>query len=162
MWLKSINHQSNSLGNLTHELKGRSGVGSVKKAFSEHSLSLVQTGREKQGHYPLKCWVLGALSELFDICGLPLLLSNHFSLAGLKRQRPTSVSKSKVRWCERSRVWMWIWSFSWEHLRSLWIGPVQSLSEAGLGYFFYIQSFFFLPFSPRWSISLRCTRSSAS
>lgn len=30
------------------------GVGSVKKAFSKHSLSLVQIGREKQGHYPLK------------------------------------------------------------------------------------------------------------
>lgn len=76
-------------------------MGSVKKAFSEHSLSLVQIGREKQGHYPLKCWVFGALSELFDICGLPLLLPNHFSLAGLKRQRPTSVSKSKVRWLVR-------------------------------------------------------------
>lgn len=59
MWLKSINHQSNSLGSLTHELREEAGVGSVKKAFSEHSLSLVQIGREEQGHYPLKCWVLG-------------------------------------------------------------------------------------------------------
>lgn len=33
---------------------------------------------------------LGALSELFDICGLPLLLSNHFSLAGMKRYKTSN------------------------------------------------------------------------
>lgn len=64
---------------------------------------------------------LGALSELFDICGLPRLLLNHFSLAGLKRQRPTSVSKTEVRCCEWSRVWMQIWIFFFFFfLRGIW------------------------------------------
>ncbi|XP_026178201.1 bridging integrator 3 isoform X1 [Mastacembelus armatus] len=47
---------------------------------SFEALIRAQIGREKQGHYPLKCCVFGALLELFDICGLPLLPSNHLSL----------------------------------------------------------------------------------
>lgn len=78
-------------------------MGSVKKAFSEHSLSLVQIGREKQGHYPPKCWVFGALSELFDICGLPYspLKSLPFSRVE-DQQLQTCVSKCTLRLCEWS------------------------------------------------------------
>lgn len=84
-------------------------MGSVKTAFKEHSLCLVPIGKDTQGHYPPKCCfflcvfgvggVGGALSTLFDICGLLLFIFNQFSLAELKRQHETSVSEGKVKLC---------------------------------------------------------------
>lgn len=111
MRLKSINHQSNSLGSLTHELKGRTRGGKCQDRF-QRTLSMSCSDWEGYaGSLPTKVlgffvcfWggggtVGGALSTLFDICGLLLFIFNQFSLAGLKRQHETSVSEGKVKLC---------------------------------------------------------------
>lgn len=93
MRLKSINHQSNSLGSLTHELKGRTRGGKCQDSF-QRTLSMSCSDWEGYaGSLPTKVLgflcvfgVGGGLSTLFDICGLLLFIFNQFSLAGLKRQ----------------------------------------------------------------------------
>lgn len=72
-------------------------MGCVKEAFSEHSLPLVQIGREKAGSLPNESAGVWALFEPFDIPSSPeSLLIN--GVEGLWDQQPQiGVSKTEVR-----------------------------------------------------------------
>lgn len=89
MRLKSINHQSNSLGSLTHELKRRSRGGKCQGSF-QRKLWMSCSGWEPHaGSLPTQVPFLvfwGALSKLFDNGSRLLFILNQFSLARLESQ----------------------------------------------------------------------------
>jgi len=147
MWLKSINHQSNSLGSLTHELRGRSRGGKCQESF-QWTLSICCSDWERKEGSLATEGVWGALwapSSPFKS-----LLISRGEEAWDRQPRP--VSKSTLG----GRLDEFVGSFpESRHLnKDLWIFS-EFLSDG-------TPLFILLLLLHRLSISPRCTTSSAS
>ena len=91
MRLKSINHQSNSLGSLTHELKGRTRGGKCQDSFQRTLSMSCSDWEENAGSLPTKVCVCVCVCACVCVClrvycRFANTFFNQFSLAGLKRQ----------------------------------------------------------------------------
>lgn len=138
MWLKSINHQSNSLGSLTHELRGRSRGGKCQESF-QWTLSISCSDWErKAGSLPSEVlgfwgfvWVVWYLWAPSSPLESPLISE----VEEVWDQLPTSVSKSKVRLCQWSRVWIRV--FPERHQRKglrIWPCRIFIRGQTGLSF----------------------------